>query len=814
MKQVNLAIVGGSYADETRPYDQQDTVNYLPEQAESDGARSRGILRCVPGFDVPAVSLGVGPIRGSRDVEDVSYHVSGTAFYKCIPTGANTITATNLGTIPGNGRCSLSHNQITGGHEIIIVNGIAGGGYVYNDVTGVLTQITDPDFFGALCVDYLDQYFLLVKPNGDEFYNSDLSAGLSYNSLNTYEAEADPDRIVGLIVNHEEAWIMGRKTIQPFYSSGQLDGLFLPLQGSVIQQGCAGTFAYCNLDNSVFWLDDIGIFRRANGYTPTRISTHPIEQSIIGLDWSQVYCFPWSDRGHQVVYWTFPDGHTWGYDVSSGQWHRRESYTMARWRISTLVFTAGRWLAGDAFNGNLYWLDWNVFAENTQPLISERRSAYQHDNGNKLTANRLELFMDIGSTRTVAPYLRSYPPVVLPPPGAPIAIHGIPPDGVVGDAYTYTWTATGGSQTGYVWAIDAGALPNGTTLHAGTGTVDGTPTVADTFPFVLRVTDSKSNTTTADESILITAEDIAYASNAIINDITAWAISRDETVTTLGGTQGSIRSILNPARTRLYCSFLTSPYQGYITIASDTLTRWTAADQASGTQLLLLPDESALYVINFTFNNIRKYRVSDGVLLKDIAITGAAEPSAFAMTNDGSTIYIAMYVGNGYCKYDTATDTYVQDDTQLIHNSRGIALDPDNTQFIVVHNVNTGNVIPQFTVFSVATGLKTAQVTLPDVGHSIAFHPDGNTFAICNYNNTTGLVWIYDSGSHALLFTIAVGEQPNTVAYNQNGDRLYVTNGQSSDMSVIDAVDYNNGVIATVALPSNSLSSLPYGVSA
>jgi hypothetical protein len=77
-----------------------------------------------------------------------------------------------------------------------------------------------------------------------------------------------------------------------------------------------------------------------------------------------------------------------------------------------------------------------------------------------------------------------------------------PPDGVLGIAYTHTFPASGGVHP-YTFAITAGALPDGLTLDTATGEVSGTPTVPDTFPFTIQVTDNDSNTADVNCSITV-----------------------------------------------------------------------------------------------------------------------------------------------------------------------------------------------------------------------------------------------------------------------------------------------------------------------
>ena len=67
-----------------------------------------------------------------------------------------------------------------------------------------------------------------------------------------------------------------------------------------------------------------------------------------------------------------------------------------------------------------------------------------------------------------------------------------PPDGLVGNSYSQTFTVTGGTSP-YSWALLSGAFPPGVTLNATTGTITGTLTTAGRWYFTLRVTDATGN---------------------------------------------------------------------------------------------------------------------------------------------------------------------------------------------------------------------------------------------------------------------------------------------------------------------------------
>ena len=67
--------------------------------------------------------------------------------------------------------------------------------------------------------------------------------------------------------------------------------------------------------------------------------------------------------------------------------------------------------------------------------------------------------------------------------------------GVVGNAYTSTLAATGGTAP-FTWTLFGGVLPNGLSLNGATGVVTGTPTAAGDSTVVFNVTDSTGRVAT------------------------------------------------------------------------------------------------------------------------------------------------------------------------------------------------------------------------------------------------------------------------------------------------------------------------------
>lgn len=388
-----LSIVGGSYSDDTRPWSVQDTINFIPVLAEKQGTRSPSLLRCAPGFSVFSSGAQSAPCRGLHNVEGTLFGVVGDKLYTWGIDG----TATALGSIPGIERVSMAHNQIAGGNQLAIAANNAG--YVWDTVAGTLTQITDDGFPGAFAFGYLAQSILGIDPSRNFAFWSAIADATSYNSLDRVQAEAQPDKLVGMAVTHSEWWLFGERTVQPFFindnASAQGDA-FLPANNTVVEIGCASRNTIVNLNNTVFWLGNDGIVYLANGYSPLRISTHAVEQAINRCNRNNAFAFTFEDRGHKIYYLTFPDGETWGYDAASGEWHRRKSYGLNRWRLNDLVYWNSQWIGADYVNGKLYTLDWNTQDEAGATLERRRILPVIAEAQNAIIVNGLEVVADNG----------------------------------------------------------------------------------------------------------------------------------------------------------------------------------------------------------------------------------------------------------------------------------------------------------------------------------------------------------------------------------------------------------------------------------
>lgn len=84
----------------------------------------------------------------------------------------------------------------------------------------------------------------------------------------------------------------------------------------------------------------------------------------------------------------------------------------------------------------------------------------------------------------------------------PVPVAQILQSGTTGVAYSETISVQGGSSP-YTFSVTVGALPTGTSLNSSTGVISGTPSVAGTYNFTIKVTDANGSTGTQPFEIIV-----------------------------------------------------------------------------------------------------------------------------------------------------------------------------------------------------------------------------------------------------------------------------------------------------------------------
>ena len=243
---------------------------------------------------------------------------------------------------------------------------------------------TDGAFSGANVVDVVDNYFVYNRPNTQQFGStaplSPISPSLSFSSK-----DGAPDNLVSLIVDHREVYLLGEVSSEVWVNSGLFPFAFQRIPGTSTQHGISAKFSVARLGNSFAYLSKNirgdGQVMMMNGYTPTRISTHAVENSIEGAEISDARAWTYLIEGHEVYVISFPTlDLTWAYDIATGMWHKwlwvDKQNVYHRHRGNCHTHFANMNLVGDWENGQIYMLDPNVYTDDGGEIRRLRRAPH------------------------------------------------------------------------------------------------------------------------------------------------------------------------------------------------------------------------------------------------------------------------------------------------------------------------------------------------------------------------------------------------------------------------------------------------------
>jgi hypothetical protein len=361
-------ILGSAYVARSVNAADNRMVNLFPEIVP-EGGKEPAFLQRAPGLQFQQ-TIGTGPIRGlwAHQTNGADFYVvSGNEFYKLTSLTATPIL---IGTVAGTGPVSIADN---GTQLFIAANPY---GYIYNEVTNVFAQITDPDFPGAGTVAYLDGYFVFNEPNSQRIWVTSLLDGTSVDPLEFASAEGSPDGVVAVFTDHRELWVFGTDTTEVWYNTAATDFPLGPIPGAFNELGCAAPYSVAKMDNQIYWLGQDargrGMVYKASGYIGQRVSTHSVEWQIQQYaDISDATGYTYQQDGHSFYVLNFPSANaTWVYDAATGAWHERAGFVngeFTRHRGNNMCNFLGDIVIGDFENGNIYTFDLDVYQDNGQP---------------------------------------------------------------------------------------------------------------------------------------------------------------------------------------------------------------------------------------------------------------------------------------------------------------------------------------------------------------------------------------------------------------------------------------------------------------
>jgi len=368
-----IAWVGQSATPKSSNVSNLRLVNGYAEIEDSKQGKTAVALYGTPGLTLFAGLAGAGPVRGAFTASNGRCFAVSAQVLSEIMADGSTVSRGNLNSYSG--PVDFDDN----GSVLFLVDGPSG--YMMPFSTNVLAQISDPNFFGANRVGFIDQYMVFNRPGTQQFYWTNVSSTV-FDALNFASVEGSPDNLVSLLVVRREIWLFGTLSTEVWFDSGNLNNPFQRIEGAFVQQGCAAPQSPARVGDAIVWLsaNDQGerMVVMAQGYQALPISTYSVASALQtyatvsdAIGWGQ------QQDGHLFYWLTFPTaGHTWVYDLAMGLWHERAylqpaSGTFTRHRANAYTYAFGRHLVGDYINNRLYQLDSQAYTDASDPLVFE-----------------------------------------------------------------------------------------------------------------------------------------------------------------------------------------------------------------------------------------------------------------------------------------------------------------------------------------------------------------------------------------------------------------------------------------------------------
>lgn len=363
---MKIQLVGGSYQEESLPFDAQRSVN-LYAVSDPEGSDVAALYK-TDGLNLFSRIGNAGTRGGVKAGNGRSFFVSGSSVFELFSNK----TTNFLGLLQSaSGSVTMADNGV----QLAICDG--NKVYIFTYATNVFGIVTDPDLPSAGGIDFIDGYFVINENGTGKFFISALYDGTSWDALDFATAESLPDNLNRAINFIGQLGLFGEFSLEIWRDTGALLFPFSRISG-LTPVGCISPNTILKVDTSVYWVgntkEGFGIVYKASGFTPVRISTSPIEKKLQAVsDPTALYSWTYQRNGRVFYAVSGSDlGTTLVYDLSINLWHERaylDSFGNYEQHLASCVISAfGKILAGDRNNGNIYEMSPDFYDDNGNPI--------------------------------------------------------------------------------------------------------------------------------------------------------------------------------------------------------------------------------------------------------------------------------------------------------------------------------------------------------------------------------------------------------------------------------------------------------------
>jgi hypothetical protein len=353
-------FVGGSNVLRQPFVSCERSINIFPETIPGTGKRqkymkSRAGLRTFATVDDSAG-------RGMYAENDRCFAAVGSSFAEVFENGSTFVHGSiESGTLPVR----------------MVSNGSAGNqifftaypkGYIFDLGSDTLTELSGDFPASAWQSVFFDSYFLVSIRDTRQFRWCGLNDGMTWDPLNVAERQAS-DKIMGFLRYGKTILILGERTSEPWYNTGDALTPFAPVQGVSLNMGCAAGFSAQRIENTVAFIGQNeaggGCVYALDGFSPDKISTYAIDlnlQDSGNLEFVSASAF--QQKGHRFYQINLPPNESDlspVLDFGEQVWHHRgmwdvDSASYSQDLAAAHCYAFSKNLMVSRLDGTIYWL--------------------------------------------------------------------------------------------------------------------------------------------------------------------------------------------------------------------------------------------------------------------------------------------------------------------------------------------------------------------------------------------------------------------------------------------------------------------------
>lgn len=284
---------------------------------------------------------------------------------------------------------------------------------------------------------------------------------------------------------------------------------------------------------------------------------------------------------------------------------------------------------------------------------------------------------------------------------------------------------------------------------------------------------------------------LAYTTDQLSNEVNAIDLSTNSVVATIPVGSFPTALVIAPDDSKVYVTNGSSNNISVISTATNTVIA-TIPVESEPWNLTIAPDGSRVYVGNYRSGSISVINTASNTVIATFSVE--QWPGGMVVSPDGSLLYLASAYSNNVQVINTSSYALVAT-IPVGTTPWGITLSPDGSKLYVA-NQTPGNV----SVINTATKTVIATIATGKGSGYLSISPDGSKLYVGVFYGSND-VWVVNTATNSVVADINTGTPAGGIALSPSGSLLFVTNCNTTGLSVINTV---SDVLTTpISVPVN-----------